>query len=101
PEFISRVTDAVAAEIAAWQARPLGAQVSGRVVRRPAGENSGRRRRAREGDLSRVGAWPQVIPFFGFPPDVRGVIYTTNALENVHRQLLENHQDARPRSDQP
>jgi putative transposase len=32
-------------------------------------------------------AWPQVIPFFAFPPDVRRVIYTTNALENVHRQL--------------
>lgn len=32
-------------------------------------------------------AWPQVIPFFAFPPSVRRVIYTTNALENVHRQL--------------
>jgi len=32
-------------------------------------------------------AWPQVIPFFAFPPDVRRVIYTTNALENVNRQL--------------
>ena len=32
-------------------------------------------------------AWPQVIPVFAFPPDVRRVIYTTNALENVNRQL--------------
>lgn len=32
-------------------------------------------------------AWTHVIPFFAFPPDVRRVIYTTNALENVHRQL--------------
>jgi len=32
-------------------------------------------------------AWPQVIPFFVFPPDVRRVIYTTNTLENVNRQL--------------
>jgi putative transposase len=32
-------------------------------------------------------AWPQVIPFFAFPPDVRRLIYTTNALENIHRQL--------------
>ena len=31
--------------------------------------------------------WPQIIPFLAFPPDVRRVIYTTNALENVHRQL--------------
>jgi transposase-like protein len=32
-------------------------------------------------------AWPQVIPFFAFPPDIRRLIYTTNALENVNRQL--------------
>ena len=32
-------------------------------------------------------AWAHVIPFFAFPPDVRRLIYTTNALENVHRQL--------------
>ena len=32
-------------------------------------------------------AWPQIVPFFAFPPDVRRIIYTTNALENVHRQL--------------
>jgi putative transposase len=28
-------------------------------------------------------AWTHVIPFFAFPPDVRRVIYTTNALESV------------------
>jgi putative transposase len=32
-------------------------------------------------------AWAHVIPFFAFPPDVRRVISTTNALENVQRQL--------------
>jgi transposase-like protein len=32
-------------------------------------------------------AWPHVIPFFAFPPDIRRVIYTTNALERVHAQL--------------
>jgi putative transposase len=32
-------------------------------------------------------AWTHVIPFFAFPPDVRRLLYTTNALENVHRQL--------------
>jgi transposase-like protein len=32
-------------------------------------------------------AWTHVIPFFAFPLEVRRVIYTTNALENVHRQL--------------
>ena len=32
-------------------------------------------------------AWTQVIPFFAFPPEIRRVIYTTNALESVHAQL--------------
>ena len=32
-------------------------------------------------------AWTHVIPFFAFPPEVRRVIYTTNALESVHSQL--------------
>jgi transposase-like protein len=32
-------------------------------------------------------AWTHVIPFFAFPPDVRRVIYTTNTLENVNRQV--------------
>jgi transposase-like protein len=32
-------------------------------------------------------AWAHVIPFFAFPPDVRRVIYTTNALESVHARV--------------
>lgn len=32
-------------------------------------------------------AWDRVIPFFAFPPAVRRVIYTTNAIESVHGQL--------------
>ena len=32
-------------------------------------------------------AWTHVIPFFAFPPDVRRVIYTTNALESVHASI--------------
>jgi putative transposase len=32
-------------------------------------------------------AWTQVIPCFAFPPDVRRVIYTTNALESVNAQV--------------
>jgi putative transposase len=31
--------------------------------------------------------WSHVIPFFAFPPEIRRVIYTTNALESVHAQL--------------
>ena len=32
-------------------------------------------------------AWSQVIPFFAFPPEVRRVIYTTNALESVNARV--------------
>ena len=32
-------------------------------------------------------AWTHVIPFFAFPPEVRRVIYTTNALESVHARI--------------
>jgi putative transposase len=32
-------------------------------------------------------AWTHVIPFFAFPPAIRRVLYTTNGLENVNRQL--------------
>ena len=32
-------------------------------------------------------AWAEVIPFFAFPPEIRRMIYTTNALENVNRQM--------------
>src|SRR5262245_49077739 len=32
-------------------------------------------------------AWTYVIPFFAFPPEIRRLIYTTNALESVHAQL--------------
>jgi transposase-like protein len=32
-------------------------------------------------------AWTQVIPFFAFPPAIRKVMYTTNAIESVNAQL--------------
>jgi transposase-like protein len=32
-------------------------------------------------------AWTRIIPFFAFPPAIRRVIYTTNALESVHARL--------------
>ncbi len=31
--------------------------------------------------------WPQIISFFTFPPEVRRVIYTTNAIESLHMRL--------------
>lgn len=32
-------------------------------------------------------AWDKVIPFFAFPPAVRKVVYTTNAIESINSQL--------------
>jgi putative transposase len=31
--------------------------------------------------------WARVIPFFAFPPEIRKVIYTTNAVESLHMSL--------------
>jgi transposase-like protein len=31
--------------------------------------------------------WPHVIPFFAFPPEIRRVIYTTNALESLNARV--------------
>jgi putative transposase len=32
-------------------------------------------------------AWNEVIPLFAYPPDIRRMIYTTNAIESLHRGL--------------
>ena len=32
-------------------------------------------------------AWLQVVPFFRFPPEVRKLIYTTNAIEGLNRAI--------------
>jgi len=32
-------------------------------------------------------AWDHVVPLFGFPPDIRKMIYTTNAVESLNRSL--------------
>jgi putative transposase len=31
--------------------------------------------------------WIRVIPFFGYPPEIRRIIYTTNAIESLHMSL--------------
>ncbi len=31
--------------------------------------------------------WQRIVPFFAFPPDIRRVIYTTNAVESLHMTL--------------
>jgi putative transposase len=32
-------------------------------------------------------AWEHIIPFLAFPADVRRVVYTTNTIEALHRQI--------------
>jgi transposase-like protein len=32
-------------------------------------------------------AWAYVVPFFAFPPAIRRMIYTTNAVESLNRRL--------------
>ena len=37
--------------------------------------------------------WEQIIPFFAYPPEIRKVIYTTNAIESLHmglRKIIKN-----------
>jgi transposase-like protein len=31
--------------------------------------------------------WQEIIPMFAFPPEIRRLIYTTNAIESLHRCL--------------
>lgn len=31
--------------------------------------------------------WTRIFPFFAYPPEIRKVIYTTNAIESVHMSL--------------
>jgi len=66
--YTAPTEDAARAALQAFEATPLG-------QRFPTVSAAWRR------------AWTQVVPFFAFPPAIRRLLYTTNALENVHRQL--------------
>lgn len=68
PIYTAASADAALAELEAFERGPWG-------VRFPTIVAAWRR------------AWLHVIPFFAFPPEVRRVIYTTNALESVHARL--------------
>jgi transposase-like protein len=37
--------------------------------------------------------WNEVVPFFAYPPQIRKMIYTTNAIESLHR--AQDHQNQR------
>ena len=44
-------------------------------------------------------AWEYVVPLFAFPPAIRKMIYTTNAVESLNRVVAQDHQDPRQLSD--
>jgi putative transposase len=68
PIYTAASADAAAAELDAFEAGPWGKKFPTVVA-------SWRR------------AWAHVIPFLAFPPEVRRVIYTTNAIESVNARL--------------
>ena len=68
PIYTAASAESAEAELAAFEAGPWG-------ERFPTVAASWRR------------AWSNVIPFFAFPPAVRRVIYTTNAIESVNARL--------------
>ena len=115
PDLISRVTDAVLEEVREWQNRPLDGVypvvffdalrvkirdeglVRNKVVYRAETAEAaavrldafdagwGERYPAIAPAWQR--AWEHVVPMFAFPPQIRKMIYTTNALESLHRSL--------------
>ena len=68
PIYTAVSAEAAQAELDAFEAGPWG-------VRFPTVAGAWRR------------AWDKVIPFFAFPPEVRRVIYTTNAIESINARL--------------
>ena len=68
PIYTAVSAESAEAELAAFEAGPWGQKF-------PTVAASWRR------------AWSNVIPFFAFPPAVRRVIYTTNALESVNARV--------------
>jgi putative transposase len=68
PIYTAPGADAAMAELEAFEAGPWGTKFPTVVA-------SWRR------------AWTHVIPFFAFPPDVRRIKYTTNAIESVNARL--------------
>src|SRR5687767_10149165 len=68
PIYTAANADAAAAALDAFERGPWGARFPTVVA-------SWRR------------AWAHVIPFFAFPPEIRRLIYTTNALESIHARL--------------
>ena len=85
-------------QFASWKerkaiAKELEADLRGRPAPRPPPQPSTRSRQApgarsiHRSSPAGAATWEQVIPFFAFSPEVRRIIYTTNAIESLHMQL--------------
>jgi putative transposase len=79
-----------------WKERKEVAAALKEIYRAPTAEDAEEKLSAFEaawGDrFPTIGAswrrnWEQVIPFFDFPPEIRRVIYTTNAIESLHSSI--------------
>ena len=68
PIYVVPTVEAALAALEAFETRPWGRQY-------PAIAPAWRRQ------------WQQVVPFFAFPPEVRRIIYTTNAIESLNSKL--------------
>jgi putative transposase len=68
PIYAAASAEAAATELDAFERGPWGEKY-------PAIVSTWRRR------------WAEVIPFFAFSPEVRKIIYTTNAIESLHSQV--------------
>lgn len=68
PIYAAAGAEAAAAELDAFEQGPWGEKY-------PAIVASWRRR------------WQEVVPFFAFSPEVRKILYTTNAIESLHSQV--------------
>jgi putative transposase len=68
PIYAAASAEAAASELEAFEQGPWGSKYPPIVA-------SWRRR------------WEEIIPFFAFSPEVRRIIYTTNAIESLHSQV--------------
>jgi len=78
-----------------WQHRKQAAADLKRIYRASTADEAERELSAFENKWGKYPAvarlwrdnWQRVIPFFVFPPEVRKVVYTTNAVESLHMSL--------------
>jgi len=80
-----------------WQDRPQVATALKNIYRAASAEEA--EQRLEEFAVSPLGQkypmisaswrrhWPEVIPFYDYPPEIRQMLYTTNAIESLNMQL--------------